>query len=371
MVISEYYNSPYVHVHPHVKPTFVDGLRQEPFPEELKVPPQRSVSPPLPTIPEDRPNATMEVEPTIPSPKPQESKSWTDGDFYIYNEQHSYFFETDLPGVKADNISVEYSNDNTILVLAHRDTKNSIFTRFLSLDKYSLDPSSFQATLSDGVLTLQARKTQDFPSRVHIGVEPAPPELDAPEDGEFYLELDIPGAKQEDVSVVLSRDKNELAVTANRQGGRLPVQQYYRISNKVDISKIRAYLSDGVLYIQAPPKYFLKRRIVVQAQGKSKTKGGSSSEWFHRGFLKTRQPVKTQEDPKEDPETEKTAPTSEWFHPGFLNQHKQGVNAKKREHPKERVAKKKRTTVKHSSSDWFRPGFLKVPEKNHSGAPCA
>jgi len=268
------------------------------------------------TVPHENHHTTAVERGTEMQPTAQ-----SDDEFFCYEDDKHYFSEADLPGVKAENIFVEYSNDDTIIALAHRGSK-SRYEKKLPLQEYCLDPNSFHASLTDGVLCLRALKTkrQEAPSESCICVQAGEPPLQSSE-GEFFQELDIPGAKIEDVTVLLSQDKRKLTVTAKRYGGRLPVQQSYTIyPNKVDTSKVNAYLSDGVLCMRAPQKEISKRRIFVQAEGKQYSNKGHA-EWFRRGFLKNHKHAMNNHKHAMKQENQKlktTTNTAEWFHSGFL-----------------------------------------------------
>jgi len=70
----------------------------------------------------------------------------------------SYVMEMDLPGVKLEDLQVEFEN-GLISVSAERKTSNrsqSLSKSFSLQEKF--DPESLQASLADGVLTLSVKE---------------------------------------------------------------------------------------------------------------------------------------------------------------------------------------------------------------------
>jgi HSP20 family molecular chaperone IbpA len=71
-------------------------------------------------------------------------------------------FTVDLPGVKPSDVTMELK-DETISLHATRKVfdKETIMDRYLSIDRTKIDPTSFEAYLADGVLTVTGTKRDE------------------------------------------------------------------------------------------------------------------------------------------------------------------------------------------------------------------
>lgn len=95
----------------------------------------------------------------------------------------------------------------------------------------------------------------------------------------YYIEVDLPGVKKEDVDV--SVDKNVLTISGKREvSNEIKEDDYYRVESaygkfsrsftlpeNVDIEKIKASNEDGVLEIVIPKQEVIKdttKKIEIQ-----------------------------------------------------------------------------------------------------------
>ena len=99
----------------------------------------------------------------------------------IYEQNGSYFLETELPGVDKKNVKVEVDND-TLTIIAEQEEKlknyNQVlkerpersFKRSFTLDE-SIDPDNIEANYNNGVLALKLNKRQELqPKKIEISV---------------------------------------------------------------------------------------------------------------------------------------------------------------------------------------------------------
>ncbi len=95
----------------------------------------------------------------------------------------------------------------------------------------------------------------------------------------YYIEIDLPGVKKEDVDV--SVDKNVLTISGKRESSEeVKEDDYYRVESaygkfsrsftlpeNVDVEKIQASSEDGVLEIAIPKQEVIKdstKKIKIQ-----------------------------------------------------------------------------------------------------------
>lgn len=123
------------------------------------------------------------------------------------------------------------------------------------------------------------------------------PRLDIAEAEQAYeVTVDLPGVKSEDVRVEMHEDR--LTIAGVRQShSEQKERQFHRIErstgtfsrtvvvpSKVDVEKIEATYSDGVLHVSLPKASANQpRRIKVAATGKESSSGGSSAEGCGQG----------------------------------------------------------------------------------------
>jgi len=72
------------------------------------------------------------------------------------------------------------------------------------------------------------------------------------ESGNYYLELELPGIKKEDI--VISVKDSLLDIKAERKDRNINIHRKFTLSTKVDSERISAKLEDGILTIIMPSK---------------------------------------------------------------------------------------------------------------------
>ncbi|KAL3778056.1 hypothetical protein ACHAW5_011127 [Stephanodiscus triporus] len=79
-------------------------------------------------------------------------------------------------------------------------------------------------------------------------------------DKEFRLSVDVPGVKQDDMTIELENDGRVLRMSGGRRSGADASREGYNFDGRfalgknLDTSKITAHLSDGVLVLTAPKR---------------------------------------------------------------------------------------------------------------------
>jgi HSP20 family protein len=97
-------------------------------------------------------------------------------------------------------------------------------------------------------------------------------------DGNYQIAVDVPGVKKDDITVNVEEDGRVLRVTGGRKVVRegktseTKFEKRFTIGNNVDIEKISANLSDGVLTLTAPKKEEEKpkTRTIMITEGNDK-----------------------------------------------------------------------------------------------------
>lgn len=160
----------------------------------------------------------------------------------------------DVPGVKDEDIVITEC-DHELKVEAVRksgDKTVAKFQREFSLDKKSVDPANMKAYLADGVLSLKIPKK---PAATTTSVTPSSCEPPEESEGTFHFRLELPGVKTKDLKIDVTGD--QLSLEAERQIGKSAstIKRTFVIDeDKLDVSKMEAYLSDGILTLTAPVK---------------------------------------------------------------------------------------------------------------------
>jgi HSP20 family molecular chaperone IbpA len=179
---------------------------------------------------------------------------------------------TDLPGVKQADLKVHFK-DSAIHIEAERKKGSTMqsFRRKLAVDEDAIEVSKLSATLEDGILTISipqkksksdeegSNKETDEKTIVILSEEPPVQSY------ELNMEIDVPGIKQKDLKVVLSKDGTVLTVSGERKrtSGSKLTEAYVLNKRKLDTSRLEAYLMDGVLTIRAPAKPNIEKVVPV------------------------------------------------------------------------------------------------------------
>ena len=179
---------------------------------------------------------------------------------HVIEEDERSLLYTDLPGVKAEDLKVELTEEGTIRIHGEKKKKGQSieFERQFTVDDQNIDISKITATMSDGSLTLVfPKKEVSKPRSVPVVAGHAPEDESA-----LNFELDLPGVKVEKVEV--SGDgKLDILGKRKRGGETFPISKAIRLDrNAVDIQKIGVFLEDGVFTIRAPKKEPFEARSI-------------------------------------------------------------------------------------------------------------
>ena len=182
----------------------------------------------------------------------------------IIEEEDHFLFIRDLPGVKVEDLQVEYDTHRGYLHIEGERTRGSAtpykFEHKFMMDEKLVDSSNISATLIDGVLEVHVPKkvVAEEPRRVAV-VAGAPTEVeDGNDSNHVHFAVDVPGIKVDALKVEI--DDDTLTITGERvhsvRGGTSSVfnQPFALNTKRIDTSRIKAFLEDGVLTIQAPTK---------------------------------------------------------------------------------------------------------------------
>ncbi|CAB9512623.1 expressed unknown protein [Seminavis robusta] len=201
--------------------------------------------------------------------------SRTHGDFELHQHQKDddyFLLTTDLPGVKLADLKVEF-RDSALHIQAKRQGQaQQYITRHLALEEDVIDVPNLSATLEDGILTVKVpakKEKEDQPTDDCNNTLPvtyqAPPAVDGSED--LNMEIDVPGIKANDLKVVCNKKSAMLHIVGERRNASGPTKMtkslYQLNTHAVDVTKLDAYLADGVLTIRAPAKVHPTKIVAV------------------------------------------------------------------------------------------------------------
>ncbi|KAL7558404.1 hypothetical protein ACA910_003267 [Epithemia clementina (nom. ined.)] len=192
-------------------------------------------------------------------------------DVQVSEKEDSFVLSVDLPGVKEQNVDIKEHNFVLIIEALRKsgDTNVCKFYRQFSLDKKSIQPEGIHASLSDGVLT------------VHIPKRPEPQTLDVtptssgpPAEDDFenvFFRLDMPGVKLSDLKVQVKGDGILISAERKKGNSTSSIKRMFTVDDtELDVAKAKAYLSDGVLTLTAPPT---KKALVAEENGNENKDG--------------------------------------------------------------------------------------------------
>ena len=165
-----------------------------------------------------------------------------------------YKISVDVPGVKAEDISVTYDDTGSLSIKS--GTKERDFTKSFVIDPHTVQVDAITASITDGVLTVIAPKPEPRPIAVSLAAD---------EDSEpfennhsFNMTMDVPGVRLEDLSIML-RDTTSLSIQAVRRRRANQQERVFSKTISVDpetysVSETKASLSYGVLVVSVPRK---------------------------------------------------------------------------------------------------------------------
>lgn len=179
-------------------------------------------------------------------------------------EKDHFFIVKDLPGVKAEDLTIEFDTHNGYLHVQGKRTRGSTepykFEHKFMVDEKLIDDSTISATLVDGVLEINVPKkiVTEEPHRVAVVAgAPSSNEEDSRKSHVSFT-VDVPGIKIKALKVEIVNDT--LSVTGERVhssgGGASGVfnRAFALNTKRVDTNHLEAFLEDGVLMIRVPTK---------------------------------------------------------------------------------------------------------------------
>jgi HSP20 family molecular chaperone IbpA len=192
-------------------------------------------------------------------------------------DKDTFTLSFDVPGVKLEDVSIE-EHDGVLTISAARKSGTSVITQLekkYKIHERMVDAANIKAELEDGVLTIVIPKNKDaktgptsititsgYPVETESGNDSASDEKNKVK--EFRFSTDLPGVRLDDVEITLSDDDDfgtdttQLIIHAKRQHQGAVVTNIYRkcfvSTASFDMTKIQAYLADGVLTVIAPPR---------------------------------------------------------------------------------------------------------------------
>jgi HSP20 family molecular chaperone IbpA len=221
----------------------------------------------------DAPKSSTTVDESGPS-----SLRFLLDDFEVVEEDGHIVLSTDLPGIKHADLRVDF-HDGTLHIEGSRKkgTKKQSFSRRLAMDEDAIDIEKMTATLEDGILTVKAPKAKpantnnkedekETGGRKLVVSKASPPQ----EPAEMNMEIDMPGVKLADLEIVLANNGLLSVVGERKRSGKSEptkvTEAYMLNTRKVDVSKMEAYLDDGVLTIRAPARVHKKKTVAVNGK---------------------------------------------------------------------------------------------------------
>lgn len=194
---------------------------------------------------------------------------------YVTEEAERFLLYTDLPGVKAQDLTVELTNRGILRIHGERKSKMRSgaavaaaepvkFDRQFMIDEKLLDSSNITATFSDGSLEIVAPKRQpsNEPRHVAVVAGTAPSSTEGNNnnnntgDHVRSFTVDVPGVKVEALMVQIDDDgKLVIAGERERAGQTVTVHRAFALdTDVVDTEKMEAFLEDGILTLRLPVK---------------------------------------------------------------------------------------------------------------------
>lgn len=180
----------------------------------------------------------------------------------VFEDASSYTLSIDMPGVKSSDAHVEILDGGRLKIQAER-TKGEVakVNQQFAFDEDAIDASQMKASLVDGVLTISMPKkekvtpdSRDVP--ITLGYRQVVEGENAEAQPKTILTLDVPGVNPKDLKVQFNHGK--LVISAERRRGETTVSKTHRSfpvnTRKIDVTRLEAFLADGVLEVVGPEK---------------------------------------------------------------------------------------------------------------------
>jgi HSP20 family molecular chaperone IbpA len=192
------------------------------------------------------------------SPKDQSSDDeeriiYRDRNSRAYETKDSYRFVFDLPGVKEEDVEIVLEG-NVLRLKAERKSGGTVVRKHdekFVIHRAHIEATEIVSVLEDGVLTVTLKKSEEM-KPFHVQVIGSDPPAPSDESTGLLLTIDIPGVKASDATVEY-RD-GYLHVQYKRKNQETAARKFAVNPATVDLTKVEAYLADGVLTITAPAR---------------------------------------------------------------------------------------------------------------------
>jgi HSP20 family molecular chaperone IbpA len=168
--------------------------------------------------------------------------------YHVENKEDVSIVSLDLPGVKDNEVKVEFHNG-----VVKVETNQHIFK--LRVNEKRLDLEAIRANLTNGVLTVTIpKKAEEAPRSIPVSLEYPTTEPTTDDDKSVRFTVDVPGVKAEDLKLEIK--DSTLSLHAKRYYGERvsSTEKYFTVETKVDASAFNAYLANGVLTITGKRK---------------------------------------------------------------------------------------------------------------------
>lgn len=200
----------------------------------------------------------------------------------LYQDQHAQIedqdnelkMSIDCPGVKSNDISIEFENGR-LSVVAERKSNSGQVAKHVQkffVNEQTVDTNSISASVADGVLTITIpKKEEPKPFPISVMGEYPPEETD--DDKALRFTMDLPGVKVDKVK--LEYRNNKLTLQAERTRGHTTssINKDFVLNRNsmADTEAFKAYLKDGVLTITGIKTTRTKKSVVVVPNNPIKT----------------------------------------------------------------------------------------------------
>jgi len=172
----------------------------------------------------------------------------------VRNEESNkaHIVRMDVPGVKADRITIEEQNGEVEITAVRMQGKEvtKVYQEVFYLNPYQFDFEQTKATLTNGVLVVNIPKNEEESnSLVEVESTPVPTDLDS---NVFVHSLDLPGVAASSLEVQIVKDQVHLRGKRSLGDKRIRVQRSFEVPPSMSTLQARALLQDGVFTFLAP-----------------------------------------------------------------------------------------------------------------------
>lgn len=186
------------------------------------------------------------------NPEEEERVIYRDRNARAYETADAYRFVFDLPGVKEDDIEIEIDGNILSLKAERKNGRTTIrkHDEKFVIHRAHIDTTEVVSILEDGVLTVTLKKSEEM-KPFHVQVVGSDPPSNPDESNGLLLTIDVPGVKASDATVDF---KNGYLHVQYKRQNREMSRKYAVNQSNLDLNKLEAFLTDGVLTITAPAR---------------------------------------------------------------------------------------------------------------------